>query len=141
PLRRSHKILAHLLPVHFAEQLRSLFVVPREPPNARQSVWSESDKIGYSQPPRYVLDIGIQPAVLVNYEHARQFATRIRRPRQISFNVSVAIGRIHGCAFDLDPAVVLGHLSRPSIVRGEHLPDGCSRQSTHREFLGAIEKL
>src|SRR5581483_4433634 len=69
PSRRREKVLEHLRAIELAEQLQALLVVAGIPAERGQGVGRERDEIGDREPPRDILDIGIEAAILVDDEH------------------------------------------------------------------------
>ena len=64
-------------PSTVAERRRALLVVARIAADRGQAVGREGDEVGDGEAARDVLDVGIQPAVLVDDEHRRQLAAAL----------------------------------------------------------------
>ena len=76
PVRRGDEVLAHLAAVDLPEQRRGLLVVARIAADRGQPVGREGDEVGDRQPPRDVLDVRVEAAVLVHDQDGRQFSGR-----------------------------------------------------------------
>ena len=71
---RRVKIFHHLLLVEAREKLPRLLLVARVAADGRQRVGCERDVTLHGEPPRDILDVWIEAAILVNDDDARQLA-------------------------------------------------------------------
>ena len=140
PFRRREEILAHLAAVELAEQRRSLLFVARIPTDRTQLVRREGDEIRDRQPPRDILDEGVEAAILVDDDDRRLFRV-VGRPREVALDRAISLRRLQGLGRCLDPLVVRLDLDRPGVIRPEHLEQRHRGDAADREFLRAVEKL
>ena len=98
PLRGGDEILGHLRAIDLAEQLAALVVVARITADRRQRVRRKGDEVLQREPPRDVLGMRIETAILVDDENRGQFCGRFapgrlaERPDEIAADLPIAIG-------------------------------------------------
>src|SRR5262249_53223904 len=118
----------------------ALFVIAWIAAHTREPVRREGNEVVGRKPPRDVLYVRIQPAVLVNHKHAGSLSGKLRWPREVSANRAIALRRLHGRVFRLDASVVLRDLLRPSIVGPKHLEERGRGEAVLRVALRAVQK-
>ena len=84
PPERGDHVLARLRLVERAEQLARLVLVAGIAAEREQRVGREGDEVLERQAAGDVLDVRVQPAVLVHDEHARQLAVGLGRPNEVA---------------------------------------------------------
>ena len=80
PHGRGVEVLGHLRAIDLAEQLAALLVVAGIAADRREAVRRERHEVLEREPPRDVLDVRVEAAVLVDDEDARQLVRGRRWP-------------------------------------------------------------
>ena len=140
PARRGHEVLEHLGAVHLTELDGALLVVAREAADRRQAIRCVRDEVRDREPPGDIFDVRIQPAVLVDHQHAGQLAARPGRAGKVAFDAAVALRRLHRRVLRLQPRIVLRHLLRPGVVGPEAFEDGGDGQPADGELSRPVQK-
>src|SRR5439155_2647040 len=109
--------------------------------NGRESIRREGNEILGSEPPGDIFDIGIQTAVFMHDQHARQLATGIGRVHQVAADVAIALRRGNGGGFRLDPAIIFRDLLGPSEMRAQALEERGGSQATDSKLVRALQEL
>ena len=107
PLGRRDEIFGHLLSVHRAKGGSAFLITAGIAADRSQSIGRKGDEIGEREATRYVLDIGIESAVLVNDEHDGQVFP-FCRTHQIPFDRAVAGRGLHDFVAHFYAFVTLG---------------------------------
>ena len=111
-----------LRPVERADHLARLVLVLRRAAGRRQEIRRERQKAFERHAPRHVLDVRIEPAVLVHHDDRRQRPGGIGRPHQIAAH-RLPFGARPGDRLGLHPRIVLRDDRRARLVGGEHRRD------------------
>src|SRR5690606_25879375 len=93
PRGGGEEILARPGLVELREQSARCVFVARVSAQWEQGIWREGDEVLEREPPCHVLDVRIQAAVLVDYQHQRQRLHRLGRPGQVAAAWTVTPGR------------------------------------------------
>ncbi len=91
---RGDEVLARLGLVQRREQLARLVLGARIPAKREQRVGRKGHVVVERDAARDVLDVRVQPAVLVHDQHRRQLARRLGRPHEIPAHLLVALRRL-----------------------------------------------
>ena len=126
------EVLARLGLIELREHLAGLVFVAGIAAEREQRVRRERDEVVERQAARDVLDVRVQPAVLVDDEDRRQLAGGLGRPHEVAAHLAVALRRVVLDVLHLDARVVglddlrLGELRAELIEqhRGGHAADG-----------------
>jgi hypothetical protein len=135
-----HQVLDPLLGVLLGENRARLVLVAGVAADGRQRIRREGDVAHHREAARDVLDVRVEPAVLVYHHHAGQLAG-LGRAREIALHRSRALRRRVGEIFGPDPLVVLGHLLRPREVGAQGLQHRRGAEAADRVLGGAVEEL
>ncbi len=90
------KVVCHFRAVNLSEKLCGFLVISGIASYRCQPIGRKCDELGDRQPPRYILYVWIEAAVLVDDQDCSQFSRSIRRVHQIAADASVAARRRHG---------------------------------------------
>src|SRR5262245_39458747 len=114
---------------------------PGYPPADVSPSGANARKFAIGQSSRHIFYVRIETAVLVHDQNPGQFSSRIRRVHHVAVDGPVALWRWHGHRLSLDAAVAFRNLCRPSIIRSEHLEEGCRGYAADRKLFCAVKKL
>ena len=147
PERRRHEVFGLLGRSTLANSCAALVVVAGIAADRREPVGRERHEVGEREAPRDVLDVRIEPAVLVHDEDAGQLGRRCvarvgaERTDEIALDAAVALRRRHGDVAGLDPIVGLRHLLRRDVVRHQRLDDRGDRQTGDGKSFHAVQEV
>jgi hypothetical protein len=127
------EILRHLVAVAFRLHGAALVVVPRVASQRAQRVGGQGQEPLDRQPPRDVLDVRVQAAILVDDEDRRELRVIGLRAGEETPDLPAAFGRPVRDVFGADPGVVGRDLLRECVVRAEPLEQRLGRHAAHRE--------
>ena len=137
---RGHEVLARLGLVQRREQLARLVLGARIPAKREQRVGRKGHVVVERDPPRDVLDVRVQPAVLVHDQHRRQLARRLGRPHQIPAHLLVALGRRVLHVRRRQPRVVFGDLLRLGELRVQRVEHHRRGHAADGVLAGLVEE-
>src|SRR5665213_4334719 len=86
------EIVPRLRLIELREQRNGFFFIARVSAQRVQRTRCERDEVVEREAPRDVLDVRVEPAVLVDDQHRRQLARHLRRPRHVGARFAVAFG-------------------------------------------------
>ncbi len=141
PAGSGFQVVGHFVAVHLPEFPRALFVGARVAAHAGKPIRCEGQEILRAQAAGDVFDIGVEPAVFVHHQHARQLARGIGRLHEQAFDAARTLRGRHGDDLGLDALVVLRHLLRPRVVRPQHFKQGRGRHAADGKLLRALQKI
>src|SRR5262245_28421900 len=90
PFGGRDEVFRHLRTVDVSECRGTLLIVSWIPSDRGQPVGRERHEVGDAETPRDIFDVRIEAPVLVNDEHRRNLAARVRRSNQISLDGAIA---------------------------------------------------
>jgi hypothetical protein len=138
PLRAIEHVLAQLRLVELRLHRAPVVVISRIAAQGRQPIGREREESVHRRAPSHVLDVRIQPAVLVDHQHRRPRPVP-RRLHQIAAHLlAVPAGRGISHIARLDPAVGEGDGLRPGVIGQQalrhHQRGGAQRAGPPCEF-------
>src|SRR5262249_24653669 len=128
-----------LLSIHRAKGGGAFLIAARIAADRSQSIRRKGDEIGEREATRDVLDIGIESAVFVNYEHDRQLSI-FCRASQIAFDRSVSGRRLHDFIAHFDAFVIRRYLLRPGVVGWQVSENAPGRQAAGSKLAKTIKE-
>src|SRR5438034_2172929 len=138
--RRGHEILPYPGLTELREDLPRFVLVARVAAERRQRVGRERHEVVERETPGNVLDVRIQPTVLVHDENARQLAFRGDRTHQVSTRLFRSLRRWILEVFALQTPVVLGYLLGLRELGIQRVQQRRRGQSADGKPCGAIEE-
>jgi hypothetical protein len=132
PCHCGHEVLAGLVLVQLCEELARRVLVAGITIEWGQRVRSEREVLLQGDSPGDVLDVRIEPAVLMHHQDARQPSRALHRHRQVAAHPPRSPGRVVFHMARRQPPVILGNLLRLGETRvqriqehgGRHAPCG-----------------
>ena len=119
--------------LRFACIVAPLVIVPRVSAQRAQRVGGERQEPLDRQPPRDILDVRVQPAILVDDEDRRELRVLGLRAGEEALDLPAALGRLIRDVFGADPRVVGRDLLRERVVGAEPLEQRLGGDAAHGE--------
>ncbi len=121
-------------------QLAALVVVAGIAADACQPVGGQREVASLAKPPRDILDIGVEAAILVHDDHCGQLAGGGGGAGEQSVHVAMTLRRGIGDPLGSDRGIVGRHLLGERIIGAHLAQDRGGGQAAHGIFPGAVEK-